>query len=482
MIARAATWTSQAVAEATGGALTGKARRSLIGVSTDTREELDGRLFVALSGPNFDAHDFLEQAVGKGAKGLLVSKAKTARRSMPDGDYDVIRVKDVLTALGDLGRAHRRRWGKTVFALTGSNGKTTTKEIAASILGVSRSTLKTEGNLNNLIGVPMTLLGLEDQHEVAVIEMGMNRLGEIARYTEIAEPDVGVVINIGPAHIGELGSIQNIAKAKGELYQGLPSQAMLVVNADDPLVIKEAKEARRPGRRMRMFGRAPHADVCLLEVRTVEDVDGAEGAAAGQQLKLRVDGEVIEAVLPLSGAHNALNAAAAVGLVTADPDIRVSADDIIAGLESVEVGGGRMRVLRVGRYLVVDDSYNANSASMQAAIETVAQQAARQGRRFVAVLGEMRELGTFSESEHRRVGDAVARQRAAILAAYGPDGSVLAETASAGGVTSRHEGSDADALYDWLRSQLQDGDLILVKGSRGTRMEQFIERMKREEA
>ncbi|MEO1335872.1 MAG: Mur ligase family protein, partial [Myxococcota bacterium] len=167
MIARGATFTSQAVADATAGTLTGRPRRSLDGVSTDTREALEGRLFVALSGPNFDAHNFLDQAIAKGASALLVSKIP---KGLPEGNYDVIRVKDVLTALGDLGRAHRRRWNGPVFALTGSNGKTTTKEMAAAILGVSRSVLKTEGNLNNLIGVPMTLLGLEPHHTAAVVE------------------------------------------------------------------------------------------------------------------------------------------------------------------------------------------------------------------------------------------------------------------------------------------------------------------------
>ncbi len=464
--------TSQAVADATGGTLTGKARRALVGVSTDTREPLDGRLFVALSGPRFDAHEFLGQAVEQGAKALLVSKAKSAKVTLPDGDYDVIRVKDVLTALGDLGRAHRRRWGGPVLALTGSNGKTTTKEMAASILAVSRTVLKTEGNLNNLIGVPMTLLGLTQAHEVAVVEMGMNQSGEIARYTEIAEPDVGMVINVGPAHIGELGSIQNIAKAKGELYHGLPTNAMQVVNADDPLVLMEAESAKRPARRTRTFGRAPHANVCLLAEEDL--VDG------GQRIALSVDGQRIEAELPLGGAHNAHNAAAAVALVTAHPNLSVSATDIAAGLAKVEIVGGRMRAEGVGPYVVVDDTYNANSASMQAALETLGRRATQQSRRLVAVLGEMRELGGFAEGEHRRVGHAAAKNNVAVLAAFGPDAAPMSETAAADGVTARHEADDSEALFDWLRSQLREGDLILVKGSRGIRMERFIERLKGE--
>lgn len=472
MITRAARWTSQGVADATGGTLTGRPRRALDGVSTDSREPLDNRLFVALSGPRFDAHDFLDQAVAKGAKALLVDKGRVQKARLPEGDYDVIAVKDVLTALGDLGRAHRRRWARPVFALTGSNGKTTTKEMAASILDVSRSVMKTEGNLNNLIGVPMTLLGLDDHHEVAVVEMGMNRLGEIARYTEIVEPDVGVIINIGPAHIGELGSIQNIAKAKGELYLGLPPQAQMVVNADDPLVLMQAQAAKRPAHRTRTFGLAPHANVRV--------VSAEEQATGGQMLALMVDGRPVKAHLPVSGAHNAQNAAAAVALVTAHSDVDVSLEDIAAGLEGVKVVGGRMQTESIGPYLVVDDSYNANSASMQAAIETLAKQATVQSRRLVAVVGEMRELGAFSDGEHRRVGDTLGRHGAAIAAVFGPEAAPLAEAAARAGVTTRHEADDADALFGWLKAQLQDGDLILVKGSRGIRMEQFIERMKEE--
>ncbi|MEO1338721.1 MAG: cyanophycin synthetase, partial [Myxococcota bacterium] len=186
----------------------------------------------------------------------------------------------------------------------------------------------------------------------------------------------------------------------------------------------------------------------------------------------------IEIRLPLPGAHNADNAAAAVAMVTAHPDIDVTAEDITTGLEGVEVVGGRMRSVDIGSYLVVDDSYNANSASMQAAIETLARQAVQQQRRLVAVLGEMRELGEFSDSEHRKVGHVLVRQGAAVLASFGPQAGVMAAAAAEGGVTAKHEDEDADALFAWLTTQLKDGDLILVKGSRGIRMEQFIDRLK----
>ena len=245
---------------------------------------------------------------------------------------------------------------------------------------------------------------------------------------------------------------------------------MLVVNADDPLVLMEANAAKRPSHRMRTFGNAPHADVRL--------VSAEDHADDGQRLELVVDGRSLEVDLPLAGAHNAHNAAAAVALVTAHPQVSVSLDDIAKGLSEVSVVGGRMRSEAIGPYLVIDDSYNANSASMQAAIETAARQAARQGRRLVAVLGEMRELGEFSDGEHRRVGNVVARHQAAALATFGPLAAPLAEAAAVEGVKVRHETDDADALFGWLVDQLQDGDLVLVKGSRGIRMEQFIDRLK----
>lgn len=436
-----------------GGELSGPNRRTLSGVSTDTRDPLEGQLFVALVGERFDAHDFLHKAIDGGAAGLLVERGRAGEA--PEG-VAVIEVDDTLFALGELARAHRRRLGTPVVALTGSNGKTTTKELLAGILSRSNATLKTQGNLNNLIGVPMTVLGIEASHAVAVVEMGMNQPGEIARYTEICEPAVGMVINVGPAHIGELGSIEAIAAAKGELYAGLSAGAVRVVSADDERVVKVAG----PGGRT--FGRAADADVRLVST----DAVGVER----QRVELSIDGRALTVEIPFPGAHNAMNATAAVAAATAAP-VTVSDDDIVEGLAAVAPVARRLVPRQIGPYLVIDDCYNANGASMVAALETVA----ARGARFGALLGEMRELGAHSVAEHRRVGEAAVRLGAAFVVTFGPEAKAIADGAA--GTSTHHEDDDLDAAFAALTARLEDGDVLLVKGSRGIRMERFIDRL-----
>ncbi len=463
MIARPACFSARAVADAVGGTLLGP-DQPLAGIATDTRDPLQNRLFVALVGERFDAHAFLETAVQGGARGLLVSDTGWAKSGLSAGPTSVVLVQDTLRALGDLAQAHRQRQGVGVFALTGSNGKTTTKEITAAILNQARPCLKTLGNLNNLIGLPLTLLGLEDAHRLAVVEMGMNEPGEISRHTEIAEPDAGLVLNVGPAHIGELGSMQAIADAKGELLRGLGPRATLVVNADDPYVVAQYEATGRSG--CRTFGRAEDADVCLRAV-TVH--------ATGQTLELTVDGQTVQANLPLAGAHNALNAAGAIALATARPDlVSISLEHIKAGLEATEVPGGRLAMKQLGSIWVLDDCYNANRASMEAALQTASDLAAQRGAKVVALLGEMRELGDYSDGEHAAVGRAAAAAKVAALAAFGPLALPMAQAAQDEGLPAHHETDNDIALLTWVRTHLDEGDVILLKGSRGIRMERFL--------
>jgi UDP-N-acetylmuramoyl-tripeptide--D-alanyl-D-alanine ligase len=357
-----------------------------------------------------------------------------------------------------------------VLALTGSNGKTTTKEMVAAIQAAARPCLKTEGNLNNLIGLPMTLLGAQAHHQVAVVEMGMNKPGEIARYAEIAEPDAGLVLNVGPAHIGELGSIEAIADAKGELFAGLHPGAVAVANLDDPRVMGQVP---RSAARLLTFGRDLGADVCLLAA--------APRAEGGQDLVLRVDGAEVQAFLPLDGAHNALNAAGAVALATARPDLApASLAAVVEGLAKVVVPGGRLAARAMAGLWVIDDGYNANRASMEAALATAAARARARGVGLVALLGEMRELGAFSEAEHARVGQVAAEVGAAAVAAFGPGAGPIAAAAAAAGVPAHHEAEDEAALYAWARERWRPGDVVLVKGSRGIRMERFLRRLEGE--
>lgn len=461
MIARASQWTAVDIVDAVGGHLLATPERPLEGVCTDTRDALDGQVFVALRGDRFDAHDFLDKALDGGAAALIIERGVVSQDKLQhlQAHVGVIEVEDTLVALGDLARAHRRRMAVPVFALTGSNGKTTTKEMVAGILGSGRHVLKTAGNLNNLIGLPMTLLGLDATHAAAVVEMGMNALGEIARLTEIAEPDAGLVLNVAPAHIGMLGSIEAIAQAKGELFAGLSSRAVAVVNADDPRVAAPA------GSTVRRFGRADGVDVRLTH---------SQSAPGGQTVHILVDGKPLEAFVPFAGAHNALNATAAIALATAPITgfAPVTPEQIVRGLAGAAQIAGRLQIETIGEYRVVDDCYNANAASMIAAIDTVASEIAT--GRFVAVLGEMRELGEFSDAEHRRVSDALLARGAALVVAFGPDAKPFLQD----GLTGRHEATDVDGLFEWLAARLEPGDTILVKGSRGIRMERFIQRLR----
>lgn len=466
MIARAASFLPDEIATATAGQVeagAAPADRPFAGVATDTRDPLENGLFVALVGARHDAHHFLKAAVDAGATGLLVERARfeaAGGRDTVGREVAVFFCADTTWGLGQLGQHHRRRLKTPLIAVTGSNGKTTTKEMLAAIAGVEEVVHATPGNLNNLIGLPLTLLGLEPTHTLCIAEMGMNALGEIARLTEIAEPDLGLVTNVGPAHIGELGSLGKIAEAKGELYRGLPDGAVRVFNADDPRV-SAAALALGPGRG---FGKAASADVRVLE---------STPRGEGQDLSLSIDGAELSVQLSLPGAHNALNAAAAAAAMTAPGGpVRVSSSSIASGLAAVKPAHGRLSVKNIGPWRVIDDSYNANAASTLAAISTA--QALAGGGRWVAALGEMRELGTFSEAAHAEVGRAAAEAGAACLAAFGPG---AAPAARAFGGPSRHEAEDFDALADWLMGQLREGDSILVKGSRGSRMERLVERL-----
>ena len=469
MIARASEWTAHEVRQAVRGDLAGIAETRFRGISTDTRDALQQQLFVAIRGDRFDAHDFLERAVDGGAAGLLVeaNRVDSARLERLSTSASVVIVPDTIIALGALAQAHRRRLHTPVLALTGSNGKTTTKEMVAAIFATSRSVLKTAGNLNNLIGGPMTLLGLTAAHEVAVMEMGMNAPGEIARLAAIAEPHAGLVTNVGPAHIGELGSIEAIASAKGELYQALTRlEGVAVVNADDPLVIRAVEDAGTVERRT--FGAAKNADVRLLDTNDRGDHQD-------------IDGSRLSVSVPYPGRHNAMNAAAAIALATASVRSvkRPSDEEIITGLAAAAKIAGRLQLEASGDLRLVDDCYNANAASMLAAIDTVATQVANTGGRLVALLGEMRELGEFSNGEHARVGAAAAENGAVLVGAFGPLASPIAEAAAERGVDAHHERDDVEAMWRWLDPMLGPGDIVLVKGSRGIKMERFLERLRK---
>jgi UDP-N-acetylmuramoyl-tripeptide--D-alanyl-D-alanine ligase len=444
-------WTWQEVIDSTGAAGSLPPWTSFVEISTDSRRLADGCLFVALRGLRHDGHAFALGALRNGAAAVMVEE-------LPRG-VDAARalfVPDTLRALGDLAAYTRRRKPLRVVGITGSNGKTTTKEMIAAICEQAHfppphdAVLKTKGNENNLIGLPLTLLRLTGNEAVAVLEMGMNAPGEIARLTQIAAPDVGVVTNVGPAHLEGLGSVEGVARAKGELFATMTENGTIAVNMDDERVVRIAADFR--GRRIE-FGAGRE-----VSAGAIRDL-GFDGVA----FDLHVAGRHQMIRLRMSGAHNVTNATAA---AAAAHGLGLDLETIHAGLELAVAPSMRMQVVRLanGR-TVVNDAYNANPASMAAALRAVGRHAGRS----IAVLGEMRELGPDAAALHREVGRCAAESGVRILVAVGP----LADDTAAGAREAErtdmdvHVCSDAKSAARLITSLWQPGDAILVKGSRG---------------
>ena len=435
------------------------------GVSTDSRTIQEGNLFVALAGPHFDGRAFLSQAFDRGAAGALIS-GPWSLDSIPDPGI-VIEVDDTLQALGDLARIWRQPFSLPLVGITGSNGKTTTKEMLAGILESSGPTLKNPGNLNNLIGLPLTLLGLGPEHRFAVLEMGMNRSGEIRRLSAIAGPTVGLITNIGPAHLEGLGSLEAIARAKGELFEALTREDWAVINQDDPRVLELST---RCSSQKITFGLDPRAEVRAEEVRL---------NSAGLIFWLCAQGQRREIRLPLPGRHNVGNAlaAAAAALV-----LGLSLDRIQGGLEGFSPPAHRLQI-RIGSQGVhlLDDSYNANPASLKAALETF--QLLRQEQRGGLVLGDMLELGASSRTAHQEIGTLVGRLGVDYLLTLGERTPALRDEALLGSrppVQAIHCGSPKE-LLEQLNRLAQSGDWVLIKGSHGMGPSTVAEALQSEE-
>lgn len=441
------------IARLTGGTLIpAGARGEVAGVSTDSRSISAGELFVPLRGENFDGHDFLVRASRRGAAACL-SEEVVAGFPIP-----VVHVRDTLHALGDLAAGWRQCFQGPMVAVTGSSGKTTTKEMLAAILDQTGSGLKTEGNFNNLIGVPLTLFRLKAEHRWAVIEMGMSALGEIARLTRLARPNIGIITNIGPAHLDTLHGIDGVARAKGELFADLPAGGTAIVNADDRrtlglpvangvrrVLFGENKEAQVRAEDIRLHGREAAFRLCLPEKATL--------------VRLRVPGR--------HNVHNALAAAAAAWALGVEPAL------IARGLARYRPIAGRFNLTRLaGGALLIDDSYNANPLSVKAALATLGDLPGT-GRR-IAVLGDMLELGPESERLHREIGGEAA-SRCDLLLVMGNMAAEMAAGARAAGMADsrvRIVGDHQEAATH-LQRVLGRGDRLLVKGSRGMKMEKI---------
>ncbi len=454
--------------EATAGRIvSGCARGEATGVSIDTRTINAGEVFFAIKGPRFDGTDFIDEAFKKGALAAVVPAGAALAQSSECGC--VIELEDTVRALGYLGAFMRRRYRTPLVAISGSVGKTTTKEMIASILSRDRSILKTEGNRNNLIGLPLTLTGLSGWQSAAVVELGISVPGEMARLVEIADPDVALITNIRSAHSGNFRGIREIAREKGLLYGMAGPGCIKAVNLDDPLAVKAAgiDGPRRPGMDHVTFSAERMADVRVVDRRGIRGLGGVA-------MTLDVRGQVFEARLNVPGLFNVENAIAA---IAAALPLGVYLDDICEGLEAFRGLGQRMEVLRLGWITLVDDTYNASPESLGAALETLQGTSGRK----VAVIGGMHELGAGSERAHMEAGERAVELGMDIIVAVGEEAhDVASGAARAGAAPSRVFTFDEKeaALGALLDTILREGDVVLVKGSRAAGLEFITEGLK----
>lgn len=456
-----ACFTAEEIAAATGAR--GRFEGEVRGICLDSRAVRAGQLFVALRGASHDAHDYARVAAERGARAVLVERAVEAPGAA------VLEVADTLAALGALGAAHRRRYDVPVIGITGSVGKTTTKDLLGAALGaLGRAPLVTRGNLNNRIGVPMTLLSLDGSHGAAVIEMGMSEPGEIADLAAMAAPRIGIVTSVADVHTEGVGSIEGVAREKGALLAALPADGVAVWNADDALLAPHA--AGSPAATRLSFGRAEGADVRLLE-----HVLDEQGTLA----RYDVRGRRIEVRLALLGAHAALNAAAVLAAVSEIDGPRL--EEAAVALGAVLPAEHRMCPRRIGELLVIDDAYNASPRSMQAALTTAAELARGRGAGLVAVLGDMLELGRREVEHHRAVGRAAVDAGAKAVVACGERMSEAGRAALTATMEARGPRTKVvivrrvEDAAGCVRELAAPGDVVLVKGSRGMRMERVVE-------
>ena len=455
--------------EALTGQRIAQAEQPLSSVVVDSRLVTPGGMFIALHGERQDGHDFVADAFGRGAVAAIVERelpveCQTLDTRQRPFEWPVagvslplcLLVEDSLAALQRFAAFWRAKFDVRVIGVTGSVGKTMTKEMTYAVLKRRFRTLKSEGNYNNEIGLPLTLLQLTPDHERVVVEMGMYDIGEIALLAEIARPIVGVVTNVGPVHLERLGTIERIAQAKSELVQALPADGVAILNGDDPYVRPMAKiTAARPF----FYGLHPDCDLWAGDIQS----RGLEGV----RFRLHYQGETIHARVPLLGRHSVHTAlrATAVGLVEGE-----SWEEIIGGLQNT-VQLRLVVVPGVNGSTLLDDTYNSSPASAIAALNLLDE---LEGRK-IAVLGDMLELGSYEEEGHRKVGRRVV-DVAAILVAVGPRGRIIGEEALTCGMpTDRvYFAEDNAPAIAWLRTVVAPGDVILVKGSRGMAMEEIV--------
>lgn len=434
-----------------------------IGVTTDSRAVKAGELFVALKGGNFDGHDYCVKAAELGAAGVVVSRDV---EGLPAG-VSVFKVEDTLLAYQQLAHAYRlKQQGLKVFAITGSNGKTSTKDLLAACLGAKYKVVKTQGNFNNEIGLPKTLLSIQPDTDIAVVEMGMRGLGQIAELCRIAEPDSGLITNVGETHMELLGSMENIGKAKSEIVVDLPSDGFAVLNGDNEYVLAAAGKTKA---QVVYFGLGENCDY-----RGSDIVTSALGTTFTCTEKK--SGKSVSVRLQLIGEHNVYNALSAIAGAAC---YGVPLEDSAKALATARLTGSRQEIIYIGDITFINDAYNASPASMEAALKTLAEakKAAHGVVRTIAVLADMLELGAISEDAHRRVGRWAVENGVDYVLTYGPEAAYISEEVKKlGGETCHY--ADRQGAADKLRQLATAGDIILLKGSNSMQVGKMLELFK----
>lgn len=463
-----AAFSQNEVLSATSGVLLPGAREgSFRGVSTDTREELSGKIFVALRGENFDGHRYLEQAVEKGARGLIVSREISSRSKWTDSvskDVSVFQVEDTLQALGDLAALHRRRWAGKLVAVAGSAGKTTTRSVISKLLGELHGSRvhSTVGNLNNRVGVPMVLLGLLAEHEYAVVELGTNQPGEVAALSRMAAPDVAVLTLIDLEHTEGLGDLDGVEREEGSIFQYLRDFGVAVGFGEDERVMKQLAAS---GTNVVSYGFDVARNVRIIGQRLVED--------ERCEITLSRDSGELHFKSPLIGRPGALAAAAGVSAVESLLRVSLTSEQCERALFQAGEPGRNQLIVLPGRRLVVDDTYNSNPASVENSIATGAELAQRSGGRLWFVLGEMLELGSLAEPCHAEMGHVAARSGAHGGFFVQGDARIAWEVAHA---HLEHCAffENAEQVVPVLAPLLAENDVVVVKASRGVRAERVV--------
>ena len=453
------------VAEFVGASADGLDSRAIgVGYSIDSRTVRPGELFFAVKGEKMDGHDFISQAIEKGAIGAVVareqmSSAEWRARTPTAPQSELLAVDDTLLALQLLAKHVRNLWGRPLIAVTGSAGKTTTKEAIAQVLSTRFRVHKSEGNFNNHFGLPLMLLKLEPEHDIAVVELGMSHLGEINALAQIAQPNTGVVTNVAPVHLEFFRSIAEIARAKHELIESLPPTGTAVLNGDDEYVSQFGREFKG---KVITYGFAP---VCSVRAENWEPA-----GEAGSVFDVVLGNQRERVALPLMGQHNVYNALAAIA-VGIEQVVTLAA--AVAALKQLSPPDKRGQVVRFGNIAVINDCYNSNPKALVAMVDALAEMRAR---RRIVIAGEMLELGTQGEAMHRESGQHIATKGMDILIGVRGLANAMVDSAKRAGMTAEFVATPEEA-GEWLARETRDGDVVLLKASRGVKLEKALEQL-----